>query len=223
MVCYDSLSLIGSSFVSNYKQQIIMKKLILIASFIALGTTAAKAQDTFHFGVKGGVNFANIAGDDSRDQDSRTSFYAGLVAELPISEMFSIQPEVIYSAQGSTIATIDQDNVFDVDDNTEYQLDYIQVPLMAKIYLADGLSLQAGPSFNFLVNEEIDYQPTSSSGEIDIVDGANDFEFGTAAGLEYQFDNGLFIQGRYTRGFTKIYDNVSAYNYAIQAGVGFVF
>ncbi|MFD2827756.1 porin family protein [Leeuwenhoekiella polynyae] len=200
-----------------------MKKLILIASFIALGTTAAKAQDTFHFGVKGGVNFANIAGDDSADQDSRTSFYAGLVAELPISEMFSIQPEVIYSAQGSTIAAIDEDNFLDVDDNIEYQLDYIQVPLMAKIYLADGLSLQAGPSFNFLVSEEIDNQPTSASGDIDIVNGANDFEFGTAAGLEYQFDSGLFIQGRYTRGFTKIYDNVNAYNYAIQAGVGFVF
>ena len=200
-----------------------MKKLILIASFIALGTTAAKAQDTFHFGVKGGVNFANIAGDDSRDQDSRTAFYAGLVAELPISEKFSIQPEVLYSAQGSTIATIDQDNIFDVDDNTEYQLDYIQVPLLAKIYLVDGLSLQAGPSFNFLVNEEIDYEPTNNGGDINIVDGANDFEFGTAAGLEYQFDNGLFIQGRYTRGFTKIYDNVNAYNYAIQAGVGFVF
>ncbi|MEC8884350.1 MAG: PorT family protein, partial [Bacteroidota bacterium] len=61
------------------------------------------------------------------------------------------------------------------------------------------------------------------SGDIDIEDGANNFEFGTAAGLEYQFDNGLFIQGRYTRGFTKIYDDVSAYNYAIQAGVGFVF
>ncbi|MFI8379939.1 porin family protein [Leeuwenhoekiella sp. NPDC079379] len=200
-----------------------MKKLILIASIIALGTTAAKAQESFQFGVKGGVNFANIAGDDSNDPDSRTAFYAGLVAELPISEKFSIQPEVIYSAQGATIATIDQDNIFDVDDNTEYQLDYIQVPLMAKIYLVDGLSLQAGPSFNFLVNEEIDFEPTNNGGDVNIVDGANDFEFGTAAGLEYKFDSGLFIQGRYTRGFTKIYDDVNAYNYAIQAGVGFVF
>ena len=164
-----------------------MKKLILIASIIALGTTTAKAQESFQFGVKGGVNFANIAGDDSNDPNSRTAFYAGLVAEFPIAENFSIQPEVIYSAQGATIATIDQDNIFDIDDNTEYQLDYIQVPLLAKIYLVDGL------------------------------------EFGTAAGLEYKFDNGLFIQGRYTRGFTKIYDDVKAYNYAIQAGVGFVF
>ena len=200
-----------------------MKKLFLIASFMVLGGAAAQAQDAFHFGAKGGVNFANLAGDDAADQESRTSFYAGLVAELPVSEMFSIQPEVIYSAQGSTIAAIDEDNTFDVDDNIEYQLDYIQVPLLAKIYLADGLSIQAGPSFNFLVSEEIDFQPTSSSGDIDIEDGANDFEFGTAAGLEYQFDNGFFIQGRYTRGFTRIYDNVNAYNYAIQAGVGYVF
>ena len=182
-----------------------MKKLLLIAGFIALGTTATQAQEKFQFGVKAGLNFANIAGDDSRDQDSRTAFNAGLVAEIPISEGFSFQPEVIYSAQGSTIAAIDEDNFLDIDDNIEYQLDYIQVPLLAKIYLVDGLSLQAGPSLNFLVNEEVDYKPTSNGGDINIVDGANDFELGTAAGLEYKFNNGLFIQGRYTRGFTKIY------------------
>jgi len=200
-----------------------MKKLILMASFIALGTTATFAQSAFKFGVKAGVNVSNITGSDSRDQDSRLSFNGGFVAELPIIEKFSLQPEVIYSAQGSTIAAIDEDNFLDIDENVEYQLDYIQVPLLAKIYLSDGFSLQAGPSINFLVNEEIDSQPVSNGGDINIVDGANTFELGTAAGLEYQFDNGFFIQGRYTRGFTRIYDNINAYNYAIQAGVGYVF
>lgn len=146
-----------------------------------------------------------------------------MVAELPVSDRFSIQPEVIYSAQGSTIAAIDEDNFLDIDENVEYQLDYVKVPLLAKIYLSDGLSLQAGPSFNFLVNEEIDYQPVSNGGDVNIVNGANTFELGTAAGLEYQFDSGFFIQGRYTRGFSRIYDNVNAYNYAVQAGVGYTF
>ena len=200
-----------------------MKKLVLIASFIALGTTASFAQSAARFGVKAGLNVSNITGSDSRDQDSRLSFNGGLVAELPISEKFSFQPEVIYSAQGSTIAAIDEDNFLDIDENVEYQLDYVKVPLLAKIYLTDGLSLQAGPSINFLVNEEIDYQPVSNGGDVNIVDGANTFELGTAAGLEYLFDGGFFIQARYTRGFTRIYDNVNAYNYAVQAGVGYVF
>ncbi len=200
-----------------------MKKLVLIAGLIALGTTASFAQSAYRFGVKAGLNISNITGSDSRDQDSRLSFNGGLVAELPISEKFSFQPEVIYSAQGSTIAAIDEDNFLDIDENIEYQLDYVKVPLLAKIYLTDGLSLQAGPSINFLVNEEIDYQPVSNGGDVNIVDGANTFELGTAAGLEYQFDSGFFIQGRYTRGFTRIYDNVNAYNYAVQAGVGYVF
>ncbi len=200
-----------------------MKKLILLGAFLALGSATSFAQESFKLGVKGGLNVSNIAGEDSRDEDSRLSFNAGFVAELPISEKFSFQPEVIYSAQGSTIAAIDEDNFLDIDENIEYQLDYIQVPLLAKIYLADGFSLQAGPSINFLVNEEIDYQPVSNGGDVNIIDGANTFEFGTAAGLEYQFDSGFFIQGRYTRGFTRIYDNVNAYNYAVQAGVGYVF
>ncbi|PHR92053.1 MAG: hypothetical protein COA80_14610 [Leeuwenhoekiella sp.] len=200
-----------------------MKKLVLMAGLIALGTTASFAQSAYRFGVKAGLNVSNITGSDSRDQDTRLSFNGGLVAELPISDKFSFQPEVIYSAQGSTIAAIDEDNFLDIDENIEYQLDYIQVPLLAKIYLVDGLSLQAGTSINFLVNEEVDYQPVSNGGDVNIVDGANTFELGTAAGLEYQFDSGFFIQGRYTRGFTRIYDNVNAYNYAVQAGVGYVF
>ena len=201
-----------------------MKKLFLIASFMVLGGAAAQAQDAFHFGAKGGVNFANIAGDDAADQESRTSFYAGLVAELPISEMFSIQPEVIYSAQGSTIAAIDEDNTFDVDDNVEYQLDYVSVPVLAKIYLVDGLSVQAGPTFNFKVNEEIDYQPTQDGGDIDNpYPGAQDFEFGGAAGLEYKFNNGFFIQGRYTYGFSETFEDLDIHNSVWQAGVGFMF
>ena len=163
------------------------------------------------YGIRGGLNISNLDFDEttSFENKHRNSMYFGAFACITLSKSMSLMPELQFSAEGANAEPL--------------HLDYIQVPLLAKIYLVDGLSLQAGPSFNFLVNEEIDYEPTNNGGDINIVDGANDFEFGTAAGLEYKFDNGLFIQGRYTRGFTKIYDDVKAYNYAIQAGVGFVF
>ena len=200
-----------------------MKKLFLIASFIVLGTTATQAQDYWNFGIKGGANFATIANEDGENPDGRTSFNVGAMVEIPVSDKFSIQPEVLYSAQGATLASFDEDNTFDVDDNVDYQLDYIQVPVLAKIYLVEGLSVQVGPSFNFLANEEIDFDPTSDSGDIDIEDGANGFEFGGAVGLEYKFANGFLIQGRYTRGFSEIYDNADGRNSVVQAGIGFMF
>jgi opacity protein-like surface antigen len=201
-----------------------MKKSILVLAMMVFGTSIATAQEFVQFGAKGGVNFASITGDDF-DTESRTGFNLGLVAEIPVAERFSIQPEVYYSAQGFDVSEIDQENVFDIDDNIEYQLDYINVPVLAKIYLTDGLSIQAGPSFNFKVNEEIDTMPTQDGGDTNVAEYSDvkDFEFGGAAGLEYKFDGGFFIQGRYNYGFTKLIDDVDAHNSVFQAGIGYMF
>ncbi|WP_031425645.1 porin family protein [Flavimarina sp. Hel_I_48] len=200
-----------------------MKKGFLLIAMIVFGATAAQAQQEWGFGAKAGINFANISGNDFGDADGRTSFYAGLVGELPIVDnLFSIQPEVMYSGQGFTIAQRDQDNFLDTDDNTEYQLDYINVPVLAKIYLVEGLSVQAGPSFNFKVNEEIDYAPLDDDGDIN-VDEAKGFEVGGVVGLEYKLSSGIFIQGRYNYGFTDILDQGDVHNSVFQAGLGFMF
>lgn len=200
-----------------------MKKVILLATMFVVGAGIARAQvSTATFGVKGGVNLATVSGDDYDSPDSRTSFNAGLVAEIPVSARFSIQPEVLYSGQGFDIKRIDQDNLFDNDENVEYQLDYIQVPVLAKIYLVDGLNLQVGPSFNFKINEEIDYQPNADAGDVNL-DEAKDFDFGGAAGLEYKFENGFFIQGRYNYGFTELIEDRDVHNSVFQAGIGFMF
>ena len=212
------------TFAAEIIKTIIMKKTFLvIAIAIFGGTLGASAQESWSFGVKGGVNFSTVTGDYFSDPNSRTAFNLGVLAEIPVADRISIQPEVLYSAQGYDVASIDEDNAFDTDDNIEYQLDYIQVPLLAKIYVLDGLSVQAGPSFNFNVNEEIDYTPTENGGDIELEDQVNDFEFGGAAGLEYKFNNGFFIQGRYNYGFTEISEGSDAHNSVWQAGVGYQF
>ena len=212
-----------------------MKNLFLatIVGFLSITTIYAQADDTTtQFGVKGGVNLANITGDDVGDLDSRTSFYLGLFMEIPISERFSFQPEVLYSGQGFTMISRGQDNIFDVADNVEYQLNYIQVPLMAKFYLVKGLHIEAGPQFGFKVNEEIDYKPASEGG--DVVINTEDsqikgFDTNVALGAGYKFDNGFLVSARYTHGLTNIFkdnsffQNVDAKNSVWQFGVGFSF
>ncbi|HIB36971.1 porin family protein [Mesonia sp.] len=208
-----------------------MKKVILsslLGLFAIIGAKAQADSDLVQIGVKGGVNFANLTGDDIGDTKTRTSFNAGFVAEIPISERFSIQPEVLYSGQGFDIEEIDQNNEFDTDDNVEAQLDYIQIPLLAKIYLVKGLNIQAGPQIGFLINEEIDYQPTDDAGDID-TDVAEDIDFSLAAGVEYKFDGGFFLQGRYNYGFTNVFKESDLFgdpdikNSVFQVGVGFMF
>lgn len=203
-----------------------MKNVCLFAAIALFSVISVQAQnptDLIQFGVKGGVNFSSVVGDDFESPDSRTSFNAGVLVEIPYSDRFSVQGEVLYSAQGFDIS--DDPN----DPDTAYQLGYIQVPILAKVYLVEGLNIQVGPQVGFLINEEIDYQPTNDGGDIPIPNDpivgpdTQDINLGIAAGIEYKFTNGFFIQGRYNYGFSELFENRNVHNSVIQAGVGFMF
>jgi hypothetical protein len=207
-----------------------MKKSVLLITIALFGITAMSAQEYVMFGVKGGVNFSTFSGDGSNafnDPNGRTSFNLGLLAEIPLTDKFSVQPEVLYSGQGYDIA--ERNNANDI----EYQLDYINIPVLAKFYVFDGLALEAGPQVGFLVNSEIDSNPSSTNnGEISLSeDQFNKVDFSVALGASYKFRGGFFVNGRYNIGLTDIYDDsfnnllsgADAKHSVIQAGVGFMF
>ncbi|MCM4161190.1 PorT family protein [Antarcticibacterium flavum] len=209
-----------------------MKKSLLLIAIALFGFTTMQAQEYVMFGAKGGVNFSTFSGDGVNafnDPDGRTSFHLGLIAEIPLSERFSIQPEVLYSGQGYDIA--DRNNANDI----EYQLDYINVPVIAKVYLTEGLALEAGPQVGFLVNSEIDGNPSSTNDEFSVSldeEQFNTVDFSVALGASYKFRGGFFVNGRYNIGLTDIYDDsfrnnifsgADAKHSVIQAGIGFMF
>lgn len=202
--------------------------------------TASNAQDEasnsnamdFSFGVKGGVNFATLQGDGMESPDSRTSFHVGLLAEFPIVEIFSIQVEALYSKQGAeytnTLIVPDVNSptgVTTLSNKAELQLDYINVPVLAKFYVFEGFSLEAGPQFSFLVNDEWDTQPNEEGGDNPsfIRRSANSFEFGIAGGATFQTNMGLFATARYIRGISDIADDLDVNNAVFQLGVGYKF
>lgn len=195
-----------------------MKKSVLFLAAMVFSTTFVAAQEFVYFGVKGGVNFSTFSGDgfsDFEDESARTGYHLGLLAEVPVSDRFSIQPEVLYSAQGFDLVRREDNN------DVEHQLDYITVPVMAKFYVFDGLALEAGPQFGFVVEEAIDFGST----EIERYDdNRNDFDLSVGLGASYKF-NKFFLYGRYNAGMTDIYDveGVDAKNSVVQAGVGLLF
>lgn len=201
-----------------------MKKTFLLVVMAIVGvSTSSSAQEYWNFGVKGGVNFTNMTSDGFEDNNSRTGFHLGVLAEIPVSDRFSVQPEVLYSTQGTEATR----RYLGENLKGEYQLDYIQVPLVAKFYVIDGLALEAGPSFNFLVDEEYSYESDALDLEADS-ELASTFEFGGAFGASYKFNNGFFVNGRYVQGFTDAFDSDSFDDDAIknngfQLGVGFQF
>lgn len=109
-----------------------MKKILLLAVVTVLGFTNVNAQE-IKFGAKGGLNFASISGNNTTGSDVVTSFNFGVLSEIPISDKFSFQPELMYSGQG-----------YSLNDNT-IALSYLNIPLMGKYYVTKGLSVEAGP------------------------------------------------------------------------------
>lgn len=176
-----------------------MKKIMFIALVAFLSTTAVNAQTTF--GVKAGVNFANLSGDDVEEADSRTSFHLGLIAEIMLSENFAVQPEVLYSGQGAE------------EGDMTLKLDYITIPVMLKYYVSNGLSIEAGPQVGFNVLAE-------AEGE-DIEDVKTDI--GAGLGLGYALNQGIFFQARYNFGFSDIVEDVDAKNGVFQLSLGYRF
>lgn len=195
-----------------------MKKSFLFIAAMLLSTGFVAAQEFVYFGAKGGLNFSNFSGDGWSgfdDGKARTAYHLGMLAEIPVSERFSIQPEVLYSAQGYDIQRIDDGQ------DVEFQLDYITVPILAKVYVFEGLSLEAGPQLGFLVQNEV--EGPGATMEMD-KDNFNNFDLSLGLGASFKL-NTFFLYGRYNAGMTDIYESegVEAKNSVIQAGVGMLF
>ncbi len=191
-----------------------MKKLLLIIAVFAL-VFNANAQE-IKFGVKAGINFATIAGDETDDLKSKTTFHIGAVVEIPISDSFSIQPELVYSSQGAKV----DDNNSDV----ELKLDYINLPIMAKFYVSEGFSLEAGPQVGFLMSSKIEEDGESE----DLKNETSGIDFGLNLGLGFKMETGLNFGARYNLGLSNIWDfedsdNFKNQNSVLQIFIGFTF
>ena len=207
-----------------------MKKVVLMAAIAVFGLCNVSAQEV-SFGAKAGVNFATIGGDDTDGVDGRTSFHIGGVAEIKISEKFSVQPELLYSGQGAKDTYEDE---FEKEEAT-LRLDYLNVPVMAKFYVADGFSLEAGPQVGFLLKSEAEYEyvdkefPEFNESEtVDSKDFTSAIDFGINFGVGYKLDNGLNFGARYNLGLSNINDfegsdNIKNQNNVIQISIGYFF
>ena len=175
----------------------IMKNLFLIIAIAVLTVSTSLAQGEFRFGIKGGLNLASIGGDayvtGTSGFDSRTSFHIGGLAEIPISDKISVQPEVLYSAQGSKF------NFGFSTGSSDIKLDYLNIPIMGKYHVLAGLSGELGPVIGVLVKAD------GASG--DIKDSFKKTDIGVAIGATYRLPFGLFGSLRYNKGVTNINDD----------------
>lgn len=196
-----------------------MKKLFLGLGLVA--GTFAFAQTSPSFGLKAGLNVSSISDDGYEDSKAKAGFYGGVFMNAPLSEQFSIQPEVLYSQYGAKVTAT---NSFTAGATTttakssaSLNLDYITVPVMFQFNATPNFYLEAGPEFGFLVSAKSkgDTTTTVTSGgssttstdsysSRDIKDNFSGFNMGAALGLGFNFTPNFGINARYVAGFTDI-------------------
>jgi hypothetical protein len=183
-----------------------------------LAAQQAYAQAEFAIGIKAGPNFASINRESTVGENykSRTGFHAGAFALIKLTKI-GIQPELIFSQQGSKVEFNNQD--------LESNYSYLNIPIMIKLYLVAGLNLQVGPQFGFVTSaKEERFDLLGNKTEADIKDElkGSDISAGLGAGWDLPF--GLTIDARYNLGLSKINDSAGsseAKNQVFQLSLGY--
>jgi len=165
----------------------------VVLMFIA-GVAVSQVQVAV--GIKGGPNFTKLDVNSSvaSNYEGRTGFHGGAFALVKLTK-FGIQPEVQFSRQGSKF------------DAKSVEFDYVNIPVILKLYTVAGINLQLGPQFGFL---------NKTAGEIldingDPVDAAkslfkkSDLSLAMGAGWDLPF--GLMVEARYNLGLAAIQNN----------------
>lgn len=194
-----------------------MKKIAIVVFLMAL-SVAGYSQAQFAIGIKAGPNFANIdtKAAPGETYKSRTGFHGGAFALIKLTKI-GIQPEILFSQQGSKV----EFNGGDIERN----FNYINIPIILKLYLAAGLNLQAGPQIGFVSKAEAVQTiggVTTTTDYKDFIKG-NDVSLALGAGWDLPF--GLTLDARYNLGLSKVNDsstnNEEAKNQVFQVSVGF--
>lgn len=146
--------------------------------------TFSQAKNELKLGFKAGVNYSNL--DDSNTGDSKgiTGVNFGVFAKFPITNSFAIQPEMYFTTKGSELT---YQNVF-VDGTAKYELNYIEVPVLAVFKVSNKFNFQIGPYASYLVNANVkNVSDVSYNFENNIDSGDfNKFDTGLAAGVEFE-------------------------------------
>lgn len=190
-----------------------MKKTLLVVFSMLLSTYGMLYAQGVSGGIKGGLNLASQSFDDpqfSVDSKAKAGLHLGVYATIMLSEKFGIQPEVLYSSQGTKFK--------DVDD-ASYKFNYINIPLLLRYNFNKMVNLHLGPQFGILASAKSEIGST----EEDIKDAVKGSDLSAAFGLGVDLPMGLNFSVRYSLGLSDIDEdsNAKAKNNNIQVSVGY--
>ena len=143
---------------------------------------------------------------------------------MPITEKFHAEADVMYSMQGFKqdiyTTTLDEYDEVVLQTITSH---YLNIPIVAKYYITNGLYVECGPQVGFLMGRSNNAEVLTP---VDPYEYSNTkkVDFSIVGGLGLFFYENFYVNARYCHGFTgtsQIYDGGKNRN--IQISVGYMF
>ncbi len=207
-----------------------MKKFLLVFACVFMVVTVS-AQT---LGIKAGYNGSKISFnsnstdlfddmfDDKVNNKINSGFYIGAFTTFELSDKFVLQPELVYSSQGATLKVKETSYWLKTNVNTHY----LNIPVIAKYEVIDGLYVNAGPQFGFLLGDASVRAKWNIAGEKDSSEKGsidreylNAFDFAIALGLEYEITESINVSLRYNIGLTNTYEDEKSKSNVLQIGL----
>ena len=192
-----------------------MKKIIL--SVVMLSATFFVSQAQVQYGLKAGANFYTFGGDEVENEDLNSKFglHIGGLVNFSVSEKFKVQPELVFSIQGSKQT--------DGTDELNWNFNYLNIPIMAQFYVSNVFFLETGPQIGFNLKAEIKDEESGTTFDLDDEIKSTDISWGLGAG--YKTASGFGFGARYNLGLSSIAEesDVDIKNRGFQVGVFYLF
>lgn len=180
---------------------------IIMACLLLANSISAQHSN---LGVKAGLNVYNINSTAPANTDYKAGLHAGLLSHIHLSRDFALQPEVMYSLQGTSWG------------NNSLNLGYINVPVLVQYMFGGGFRVQAGPQIGILAHANSKVNGNNTQ----IRDNYKTLEAAVSIGTSYvHLPSGLGADLRYNHGLTDITktDMVTTTNRGFQLGIFYLF
>ena len=182
------------------------KILKIFTVFFVISSGGAISNDLFgqmRAGIKGGLNVSNLYMDEVSDENARFGVNLGFYGQILSSDVFAIQPELLFSTKGSEIEY--GGGLF--DQTIKYNLSYLDLPVLAVFKLGESAEIHVGPYVGYLLGAKISHEGDLGNGadEID-KDNLKPFDYGLSAGFGLNFGN-FQVGARYNYGLAELADS----------------
>lgn len=204
-----------------------MHKKIFLPVLLMLSLHAFSQES--NFGIKVGVNYADVFGDLTDGINARPSLEAGIFAEFPLMGKFSFHPEMLYSSRRNSFYYQDPANF----EGNPREGDLVQnnhtiaFPLITRYNYNEKLSLEFGPQIGFSLTTKSKLNDTERWSSQDFK-----FDIGPTIGVGYDMNDRIKLQLRYFLGLSDIlrtsdYERVTdtksnQFNSVISLSAGFI-